>query len=700
MGFMSNFVNSVPGAGHIKGLYHYAKGEKKEAKEAMYQSTRSLMVIGAGTVGGPGVAIATGMATDAVASAFMGEEKGLIESCSNIGSDLLSNTNPTSSILKAGAQLGFDGLSGYGGGYSGGASKSSAGAFGKIMKRGTEQSIQKSARMSAVASSIAFKTLQTSKLERQAEQVREVRKIDRKWREREHERESTEEDQESECTRSEELQRVLWKVKVQHREPESYWKKQHKAYWKSIREQDVLYETSSDYEEKEYWESKYRKHVILPRKREFSGREPYLSKPYSMYDQSENKQNNQRKPLKSKNQQESEKKEQQANSEKQNRNTSGSTSVSSQPPQPPQGNKDNNKKGGKNKEPTFFENFLALLRKILNIVYGNKSEPFSSIFQALSKEDRKYLAKVLKPLVSSGTLEVVIELVIRMFQQHFPQDISFLNFISLLEFIQTYVTEELKDRTLISSGTETEEAEMSPTERRDKIISEIASEEDIVQNLIEQFDELKIVIKNETKAWDEQFPNFRDIFAAVYHYFKHRKLPHGARILSVKEYYDWIRKYLKAVEQTQKLTELKKSKDQKYVREKFEPEFRRRFKLVLSCHEGELVLSSAYVVTGMLPDDKEKHVIFLIADILTMFTAVYLLYTFRNVLCNSLVLVLNLPLLVAICVFNCTAFIVNFLLNTLIFLFFCLIFILKVFLNLLLIFVFVWYFFFYLPDQR
>ncbi|CAH0397735.1 unnamed protein product [Chilo suppressalis] len=629
MGFISHLADSIPGLGHIKGLYHYLNGEEEKGDEAMYQSSRSSGVMVGSIFGGPWGGVAAGMAIDCTASALMDEEKGLVRSCMNMAEDISSNTNPAYSVMDVGFHVGFDALSGYGGG----ASKSFSSEFGKNMKRSVTQSIQKSVRISAAeiakmggrqsskrlatATAVtvskgvlkAAKTSQTdSKCVLIAAKTRQHRERKRYWKEEqdsdmedEHQSEWREFQLCRECKHQEELR----KREEQHRE--------RKRYDEEEQDSDVEFalreEQDSDMEDEHQIElSDYQLYKVLGKRqeelrklcvrgiilRELSGPELFLGRSNSMYDQSENKQNNQSEQQKSKKQEESKKREQRANSEKQNRNTSGSTSVSPQPPQPPQGNKDNNEKGKKNNKLTFFENFLTLLRKILNIVYGKKREPFSILFQELSKADKKYLKKILQTLVNSSSLEAVIELVIRMFQQHFPQDISFLNFISLLEFTQSYVMEEVKDRTLISSGTETAEAKMTPKERRDKIIFEIASEEDIVQKLFEQFKELKIEIEAETEAWNKQFPNFRDIFAAVYHYFKHRRLPHDGKILSVKEYYDWIRKYLKEVEQTQKFTKLKQS-NRTYVHQIFESQFRRRFKIVLNCHGDEIVL------TGELP---------------------------------------------------------------------------------------------------
>lgn len=134
-----------------------------------------------------------------------------------------------------------------------------------------------------------------------------------------------------------------------------------------------------------------------------------------------------------------------------------------------------------------------------------------------------------------------------MFKQHLYQDISFLNFLSLLEFVQTYITDELLERSLISNGTETAETKMKPKERREKITFAIAREKDIIEKL---FEKLKTEIEAETVEWNTAFPKFRDIFAAVYHYFKHRKVPSDGRILSVKDYFDWIRKFLEELKQS------------------------------------------------------------------------------------------------------------------------------------------------------
>lgn len=62
---MSGVVNAIPVVGHVKGVYHYANGEKDAGDNAMKAASRTVGVIGGGIVGGlvggPAGAVAGGI---------------------------------------------------------------------------------------------------------------------------------------------------------------------------------------------------------------------------------------------------------------------------------------------------------------------------------------------------------------------------------------------------------------------------------------------------------------------------------------------------------------------------------------------------------------------------------------------------------------------------------------------------------------
>lgn len=120
MNFISNIINGIPVLGHMKGVIHYAVGDKDGGNKAMYLSTRaSAVMAGAvvgGSVGGPagavGGAIYAGCLSDTIASAAMKKPQGIVKHCENVGRDIQQGRNPTVSLLSAGVHVGFDAVGG------------------------------------------------------------------------------------------------------------------------------------------------------------------------------------------------------------------------------------------------------------------------------------------------------------------------------------------------------------------------------------------------------------------------------------------------------------------------------------------------------------------------------------------------------------------------------------------------------------
>lgn len=79
-GVLVSSLDVIPGVGHVKGVYHYAKGEDEAGHRAMLAASRTTAVVGAGAVGmigGPMVA--------AGAAAVVGAEYDLVVAAASNG---------------------------------------------------------------------------------------------------------------------------------------------------------------------------------------------------------------------------------------------------------------------------------------------------------------------------------------------------------------------------------------------------------------------------------------------------------------------------------------------------------------------------------------------------------------------------------------------------------------------------------------
>ncbi|OQV23298.1 putative Chitinase A1 [Hypsibius exemplaris] len=91
-GNLEEAVQGVPVLGHIDGAIHYAVGDKAGGEAAMKSASRSVAVIGGAIVGGPGGAVAAGVAYDGLVtgidSAIHGEYRpyGVVDYVTRIGS--------------------------------------------------------------------------------------------------------------------------------------------------------------------------------------------------------------------------------------------------------------------------------------------------------------------------------------------------------------------------------------------------------------------------------------------------------------------------------------------------------------------------------------------------------------------------------------------------------------------------------------
>ncbi|XP_053608822.1 uncharacterized protein LOC128674354 [Plodia interpunctella] len=267
--------------------------------------------------------------------------------------------------------------------------------------------------------------------------------------------------------------------------------------------------------------------------------------------------------------------------------------------QPPRKNQNNN--NNKN-TPVISDAFMKLLKKLLKQIYGNESEEISAIFENLNEGQIVYLNGIIQVTTNTGMLEEVVELVIRTFREHMPRSISFENFLSLLEFSRAYLLNEIDSRQTES----TQYKQGTARERRAQILRDIMREKSVVERLVQLFKRLQAEILAETASPKNISPDFRDIFAAVYHYYKHRCVPEDG-ILTVKQYYDLIRKVLAQLKKKARYrNEVENQRGPVTCRyEIYLTLFGRRFRIVVKVRRGALVLSSAFVVNISYVGDKE-----------------------------------------------------------------------------------------------
>ncbi|CAG5097937.1 Protein of unknown function [Cotesia congregata] len=536
MNFLSNVVDSIPVVGHVKGIVHYAVGDCEGGNKAMYQATRTSVVLGAGAAGslaGPAGAVAAAMyagaVTDTVASITLEEPQGIVKGCKNIADDVKGGKNPMGSIASTGFQVAMDGVGGLG---MGGVSSATSQLSKKAVETGTKNIAKKVVEKAVVQAEIA---LVSSHVYMQADN--RTKDEEKEQRDRE-ERDREERERQERRAREQQEQRAR--------------------------------------EEREQQERRAR-------------------------EQQEQRAREER--------------EQQQGSDIPERN-SGST-------QPPRRNRGNRRRS-RNDEPGYFAIFKNLLKELLNDIFGverpyTRSRAYiSQIFQNLSQGQINYLSDIIERLYNGGILDEVLRLVIRMFSEHFPEDISLLNFQSLMEFVAVYVQEEIEYRTEVYRSVEMiwrendrSVVKMAAKDLKETIVSTIINLADIVRMIVDIFENLKSGIESEPAA-NNLYPNFRDIFAAVYHYFKHRNVP-GDGILTIGEYYEWIRRVLEELGGQQRYRDLVEAQTAGDVRanvrfEMYVVVFGRRIRIVVKFEGDTIILASCFVRDATFDDDEEGMV--------------------------------------------------------------------------------------------
>ncbi|XP_044583054.1 uncharacterized protein LOC123264059 isoform X12 [Cotesia glomerata] len=598
MNFLSNIADSIPVVGHVKGIVHYAVGDSEGGNKAMYQATRTSVVLGAGAAGslaGPAGAAAAAMyagaLTDTVASVAMDEPQGLMKGCKNIAEDVKEGKNPMGSIASTGFQVAMDGVGGLG---MGGVSSAASQVSEKAVAKGVEN-IAKNA-----VKNVGEKTIeQTMKMT--GEQV--VKKVTKTVTEK-----AVKKVIEKAVVQAE-IALVTTHVCMQADERTKEEKR------KSDREErDREERERQERRAREQQEQRAREERERQERRDREEREQQERRAREQQEQRTREQQEQR------DREEREQQERRGREQQQRSNTPEKNSESTQPPRRNRGNR----KGSRNDEPDYFAIFKNLLEELLNDIFGverpyTRSRAYiSQIFQQLSKGQINYLSDIIARLYKGEILEEVVRLVIRMFSEHFPEDISLLNFQSLMEFAAVYVQEEIDYRTevyrsveMIWRESDSSVVKMAAKDLKETIVSTIMNLADIVRMIVDIFESLKSGIESEPAA-NNLYPNFRNIFAAVYHYFKHRSVP-GDGVLTIGEYYEWIRRVLEKLGGQQRYRDLVEAQTAGEVRAnvKFEVyivAFGRRIRIVVKFEGDTIILASCFFCNTTFDDDEEGMV--------------------------------------------------------------------------------------------
>lgn len=274
--------------------------------------------------------------------------------------------------------------------------------------------------------------------------------------------------------------------------------------------------------------------------------------------------------------------------------------------QPPEENKDNRKTDVFNNTNNFSD-FLKLLKYFLETICREENQEKNySVFQNISPGQKKSLLKIIKKLNYFGALEAVLKLVVLIFARYFPSEFTFSNFLSLMEFVKTYIANEIEKKSVIYLGTEATPSKIPFKQLVANMITVVTSDVDILRHTFRAFYTIRAEIEyeNANKPVD---PNFRDVFSAVHHYFKHRIVP-GHETFSARLYYEWIRYFLFRVQRLPEWFDLgdRQNPRNEIVYELYIGSLGRRTRIVVKFQGDRIVLTSFYVVSTAFADDEEE----------------------------------------------------------------------------------------------
>ncbi|OAD59956.1 hypothetical protein WN48_07867 [Eufriesea mexicana] len=235
----------------------------------------------------------------------------------------------------------------------------------------------------------------------------------------------------------------------------------------------------------------------------------------------------------------------------------------------------------------FMIKFLAIFRvkSLDDIRFRAKGEAeYRYPFRGLTRKDKQTLKKLIKNVDLAGYLNVVIEIVVMLLSDMEPNDVTFINFISVSQFVATFVGEK------VSESLDMDDFDCYFIRES---ITPISCDMDTLKRVCSAtWKDLLKEISNFTCD-----PYFRDDFAAVYHYYKHRMVP-GVNIeLSIAEYFDLINSALKKLKITQQYAELGSGRST-VIHLEYNRNYNGTVRTIVKIQQGRIVLSSCYIKYG------------------------------------------------------------------------------------------------------
>lgn len=100
-------------------------------------------------------------------------------------------------------------------------------------------------------------------------------------------------------------------------------------------------------------------------------------------------------------------------------------------------------------------------------------------------------------------------------------------------------------------------------------------------------------------------PTFSSVYAAVYHYFKHKFVPFSIDVLTIEEYFGLIRSLMPRLMDSSQYRELQTGTRRRLVYDIYLERFGRRVRIVLQVQNFVIVISSCHILDILIPGDCE-----------------------------------------------------------------------------------------------
>ncbi|GBP13553.1 hypothetical protein EVAR_6901_1 [Eumeta japonica] len=298
------------------------------------------------------------------------------------------------------------------------------------------------------------------------------------------------------------------------------------------------------------------------------------------------------------------------NANKSSSNTNTKSGSSGSGSQPPKENKDNSKKECKLK-------LTSILAKLLEIFGVESLDDIciegNYIFRGLNAGQKNFLKTRLQNLKRQDyNIDHVIKIIVKIFKRicTASADINYKNFLSLMELVATFVGEQvdrLNDlynddaqnlRDLADLGVF---SRLSVGERlrqlAEMVTGNILSPSGVALLAEATVDCIVSIFRSLRDQIERIFmdPNFRNVLSAVYHYYKHRRVPEQNRELSVSEYFEMIKTLLRDIIRLDDYARLQTGEIPDLQIEVAVPGLG-KVRIVLKYQNGKVTISSVFIV--------------------------------------------------------------------------------------------------------